>query len=127
MDSAEEPGNYNQYRFSFYLNANHGIYIDSVMGDVHPHTWQISIHAVKCEDSFVMFSDVEREVENYLSQYQNKLFNDFKPFDIINPTLENIAVYLLENMQAILNAIGWYIFNIEVSESPSRSYVISLL
>lgn len=132
VQNAETPSekdreNYNQYRFNFYLNASHGIYIDSELGEVHPHTWEICINAVKCENDFVMFSDVERVVEQFLSNYQNKFFNDFKPFDIVNPTLENITVYLLENLQNILSPMGWHIFSIEVSETPTRSFVISLL
>lgn len=119
--------NYHQYRFNFYLNASHGIYIDGEMGEVHSHTWEICINAVKSENNFVMFSDVENVVEQYLSQYQNKLFNEFKPFDVVNPTLENITSYLLDQLQEIMNSKGWYIFSIEVSETPTRSFVISLL
>ena len=36
---------YSQYRFSFYLNASHAIYINGELGDSHPHTWEI---VIKC-------------------------------------------------------------------------------
>lgn len=118
---------YSQYKFKFYLNAIHAIYIQGVMGEKHPHTWEIEISTLKQQEEFVQFKEVEEPVEKFLDKYQNKFLNACEPFKDINPTLENITNYLLKEMQAILMPIGWYIFCIEVGETPSRSYIISLV
>lgn len=116
---------YGQYKFNFYLNASHAIYIDGKLGKAHPHTWEIIIRAVKSSNDFVMFNAVEKAIEEFLSQYQNKFLNDYEPFNIMNPTLEYITAYFLEKLEELLEPLGWVIFYIEISETPTRSYVIS--
>lgn len=116
-----------QYKFSFYLNASHAIYIDGVRGEIHPHTWEIVIHVMKTSRKLVLFNRVEQQVENYLQQYQGKIMNDFEPFTALNPTLENLTTFFLKQLQQQLGELGWTIFMMEVSETPTRTYVISLL
>lgn len=118
---------YNQYKFKFYLNASHAIYIKGILGEKHPHTWEIEICAVKQQGFFVKFEEVEASIEPFLDQYQNKFLNDYEPFLSINPTLENITSFLLKELQGLLQPLGWTIFSIEVSETPARSFIISLV
>lgn len=116
---------YSQYKFNFYLNASHAIYIDGNLGAAHPHTWEIMIRTIKSQKEFVMFTEVEKTIEEFLGKFQNRYINDFEPFDAMNPTLENITSYFLEQMELLLEPLGWIVFYIEVSETPTRSYVIS--
>lgn len=116
---------YSQYKFNFYLNASHAIYIDGKLGASHPHTWEIVIRTIKSQKEFVMFTEVEKTIEEFMGKYQNRYMNDFEPFDAMNPTLENITSYFLEQMELLLEPLGWIVFYIEVSETPTRSYVIS--
>lgn len=116
---------YSQYQFNFYLNASHAIYINGKLGEAHPHTWEIIIKTIKSQKEFVMFNEVEKRIDEFLGGYQNKYINDFEPFDATNPTLENITSYFLEKLEAILEPLGWIVFYIEVSETPTRSYIIS--
>ena len=116
---------YSQYKYNFYLNASHSIYINGNKGERHPHTWQISLYVVNSKDTFMMFNEVEKLIEDYLGKYQEKYMNECSPFDTINPTLENIAQYFMEELQKKLNPLNWVIFTMEVSETPSRSYIIS--
>ena len=116
---------YSQYKYNFYLNASHSIYINGNKGERHPHTWQISLYVVNSKDTFMMFNEVEKLIEDYLGQYQEKYMNECPPFDTMNPTLENIAHYFMEELQKNLNPLNWVIFTMEISETPSRSYIIS--
>ena len=116
---------YSQYKYSFYLNASHSIYINGNKGEKHPHTWQISLYVVNSKDTFMMFNEVEKLIEDYLGQYQGKYMNECSPFDTMNPTLENIAQYFMVELQKKLNPLNWVIFTMEISETPSRSYIIS--
>lgn len=118
---------YSQYKFKFYLNASHAIYIQGMMGERHPHTWEIEISALKQQEEFVQFKEVEDPVEKFLDRYQNGFLNDFEPFNHINPTLENLTNYFLEEIQNLLLPLGWYVFYIEAGETPTRSYIISLV
>lgn len=116
---------YSQYKYNFYLNASHSIYIDGNQGERHPHTWEISLYVVNYKDSFVIFNTVEELIEKYLSQFQEKYMNECSVFKSMNPTLENIAHCFMDELQKILNPLNWVIFTMEISETPSRSYIIS--
>lgn len=116
---------YSQYKFSFYLNASHAIYIDGTLGDAHPHTWEIVVKAIRSQKGIMLFHEVEKKIEEFLDCYQNRFINEFEPFDVTNPTLENITTYLIDRLDGILEPLGWVIFYIEVSETPTRSYIIS--
>ena len=118
---------FRQYKFKFYLNARHGIYKNGVMGEIHHHTWEIVINVVKGRDETVKFHHLEHRVEEFLSAYQDKTLNDVPPFDMINPTLENICEYFKEELTKILNRNGWIFLMMEISESPSMAYVVSLI
>ena len=118
---------YQQYKFKFYLNARHGIYINGKLGEAHPHTWEIILHVVKGKNQFVQFGELEKTVEKFMEPYQNQFLNKIPPFDMINPTLENCAHYFKDRFQEILNREGWIFLMMEMSESPARSYVISMI
>lgn len=116
---------YSQYKYNFYLNASHSIFINGNKGERHPHTWEISLYVVNYKDTFMLFNEVEKIIEDYLGQYQEKYLNECPLFEMRNPTLENIAQCFMEELQKILNPLNWVIFTIEISETPSRSYIIS--
>ena len=85
------------------------------------------LHVVRGQDKFVQFNDLERLVEEFMEPYQGKVLNEVAPFDVINPTLENCAHYFKDRLIEILNREGWIFLMMEMSENPSRSYVISMV
>lgn len=117
---------YSQYKFKFYLNASHAIYIDGHIGERHPHTWEITINVLKEKTEFIQFSNLEKKIENWMKNYQDKYLNEIEPFDQINPTMENCCDYFKEVISSILHTEGWILLSIEMSETPTRSYVINL-
>lgn len=117
---------FEQYKFKFYLNARHAIQIAGKLGQIHPHTWEISIITLKLSDKFISFNDVEKIVDDIFHVYQDRFINEIAPFDQINPTLENICEVFKDKIHDVLEANGWELLKIEVSETPARSYVISL-
>lgn len=115
-----------QYRFKFYFNASHAIYLSGEMGETHPHTWEVILNVMKVTDNFVQFDEIEKMSEEFLSRYQDVLVNTVQPFTTINPTLENLCAYFKEKLQERLHDKGWLLLSIEMSETPSRSYLISV-
>lgn len=114
------------YRFKFYINASHAISIDGVLGEPHPHTWEISLYTLKINGDFVAFNTIEDDIETYLKRFQDVFINDIEPFTAINPTLENICHYLKDELKKLLFERKWVLLSIEVSETPTRSYIIDL-
>ena len=115
-----------QYRFKFYFNASHAIYLSGEMGQSHPHTWEVILNVMKVTDNFVLFNEIEKICEDFLSRFQDVFINSIQPFTTINPTLENICTYFKERLQEMLHEKGWLLISIELSETPARSFVISV-
>lgn len=116
---------FRQYKFKTYLNATHHITIGGKPGEKHPHTWEICLDVLKTREEFVRFSELEEMVERFISVYQDKDLNETPPFHMINPTLENCSDFFFEKFQQILSSHGWIVLMMTVSETPTRSYVIS--
>jgi len=114
-----------KYVFKFYLNGSHSIIINGKAGEVHPHTWEIILRVVMQKSEFVQFSVYEKIVNEFFSQYQNRTLNEVKPFDLMIPTLENMVEYFGQKLRQLLRDAGGELEEIEGSETPTRSYVIS--
>lgn len=115
-----------QYRFKFYFNASHAIYLSGEMGQRHPHTWEVILNVLKVTNNLILFDEVEKICEEFFSDYQDVFINTVQPFITINPTLENLCTYFKDKLQEMLHEKGWLLLSIELSETPSRSYIISV-
>ncbi|MDE7017986.1 MAG: 6-carboxytetrahydropterin synthase [Lachnospiraceae bacterium] len=118
---------YRQYKFKFYLNMNHFIIMNDKPGEVHPHTWEIIISVIAAQSDMTPFANIERKMDEIMEQYQDKLLNDCKPFDKVVPTVENAAKYFFRLIQDNIIQEGWILMMLEVSETPTRSYIINAL
>lgn len=118
---------YDKYKFKFYLNASHSIYIGGVLGERHPHTWEFSLDVMQVLEGFVQFNNIEKEYEKVLAKYQDQYLNMIEPFNTINPTLEKICEYFKDRLKQLSNDMGLILMSIEISETPSRSYIIDLI
>ena len=116
---------YRQYKYKFYLNMNHSIEMGGQQGAIHSHTWEMSMGIVVDEKLFVSFSEIEKCVSGLLDKYQDKYLNSVAPFNVINPTLENVCDYMFEFLQKELGKRGWTLLIMEMSETPSRVYQVS--
>ncbi|MCI5639830.1 MAG: 6-carboxytetrahydropterin synthase [Lachnospiraceae bacterium] len=116
---------YREYRFKFYLNANHYIIINGKAGQNHPHTWEFVVQILVDNDEFIQFDQFETAIDEYFDKYQNKVMNDIPPFDHTVPTLENIADYFIYDIREIVHNLGGTLMKMECSETPTRAYVIS--
>lgn len=116
---------YREYKFKFYLNANHYIIIDGKEGQQHPHTWEFMVEIRMSNDKFVQFDAYEDAIDEYFDKYQNRLINEIEPFSHIVPTLENMSDYFVHDIRKIVKKLDGELIKMESSETPTRSYVIS--
>ena len=110
-----------EYKFKFYLNANHYIIIDGKEGEQHPHTWEFMVHIRMNGQKFVQFDAYEKAIDEYF----NHLINEIEPFDHIIPTLENMSDYFVRAIKKIVQNLDGELVRMESSETPTRSYVIN--
>lgn len=104
---------------------NHFIYNNGKAGEVHPHTWELMLSVISNNSEMTPFFNLERKVEQLMDKYQDKLLNDCEPFDEIIPTVENAARYFFRMIQDAIMQEGWILLMLELSETPTRSYVIN--
>ena len=57
---------FREYKFKFYLNANHFIVINGKEGEVHPHTWEFMVD--------VLMSDQEIRTVRCLRKGNRRIF-----------------------------------------------------
>ena len=115
-----------QYKYKFFLNAMHYVIFNEKKGEAHSHCFELVIDIAAMDESmFTMFNDIEKKLDDILAPYQDKLLNDIIPFDKTNPTIENICQVFKKKFADALAPLGWALLCIEISESPSRSYIIN--
>lgn len=125
MSDFYTPVKYRTYRYKFYLDANHYIYTaGGGRGEIHPHTWEFAVELKNMNGDFVMFHEIEELINEILKPYQNICLNDVAPFDKKVPTLENIGEHFKSEMGRKMNNMNWELLRMEISETPSRSYII---
>ena len=116
---------FQEYRFKYYLNANHSIYIQGRQGDLHPHTWEFVLQVAKLRQGAMDFNEFERVMSGFWQKYQNKNLNETPPFDVLNPMLETMTEYFSEQLRGLIRPLDCELMRIEGSESPTRSFCIS--
>ena len=117
---------YREYRLKFYLNARHYIIIGGNKGDVHPHTWEFTLHIRFGRGAFTEFNTFERGINDYLAPFQNTTLNEMEPFDTILPTLESMTDHFAEEFRRIIHDINGILVRVEASETPTRSYILNI-
>lgn len=114
-----------QYKFKFYLNMNHFIMNGDKPGAVHPHTWELTVSVISDRNEMMPFSNIEKEIDSAMEQYQDRLLNECAPFDTLVPTVENAARYFFRLIQDRIMQAGWILLMLELSETPTRSYIVN--
>lgn len=63
--------------------------------NIHGHTWDIEVYLegnqLNSEGMLIDFSDVKEFLNRVIDKYDHRFINEVAPFDIKNPTAENIA------------------------------------
>ena len=113
------------YKIKSYVNASHAVRWATGSGKKHTHTWEIvcELHTV---DAMVAFYDIEKNLHQALDELSGKFLNDLPEFKTVNPTVENVTEYLFKKIDKTLRDNGAQLMRIEVSDSPTRAYCISV-
>jgi 6-pyruvoyltetrahydropterin/6-carboxytetrahydropterin synthase len=112
------------YKFKFYLNARHSVVFDGRVSNIHPHTWEVAVTFGLETTETINFTLFEKELENYFLNYEGKYLNELPAFNNINPTMENIGKILYEDIKGLINNKNMYFRVLEISENPTRTYII---
>ncbi len=96
--------------------------------NLHGHNWKVMVQvrsAVLDNLGMVMdFKDLKSLINDVMEKLDHKHLNEVKPFDEINPTTENIAKYICEEIEPKLSK-NVHIERVQIWESnrASASYI----
>ncbi|WP_407893992.1 6-carboxytetrahydropterin synthase [Lacticaseibacillus sp. N501-2] len=113
------------YKLKSYLNASHAMRWEGGIGQAHNHTWEI-VSELRTTQDMVAFNNLEKALHGVLDNLSGKFLNDLPEFETINPSVENVASYLFDEIDTVLRTEGARLVRIEVSDSPTRAYCIDI-
>ncbi|MFH5811298.1 6-carboxytetrahydropterin synthase [Companilactobacillus sp. FL22-1] len=117
---------YSTYKLTSYINASHAVRWENGIGKEHMHTWAIICEIHVNHEQMVPFNVIENELKEVSQRVSGKFLNEVPPFDRINPTLENLTTYFFSVINDILRKRDAVLTRLEIGESPTRFYCITL-
>lgn len=88
---------------------------------LHGHNWRIRAHlrAERLDERGMVldFYDLERELRKVVQRFEHEYLNEVAPFDDLNPTAENIARVVAEELQAVVGDERVSVHRVEVWET----------
>ncbi|MEG0614840.1 MAG: 6-carboxytetrahydropterin synthase [Oscillospiraceae bacterium] len=112
------------YKLRLKLNILHSMKSAGNAENPHPHTLSITIFFDAKDEALADFNSAQKEIEIYNLLYLGKNFNKTPPFDIIEPTIENIGDEFYNQYHSILLKKNFILRRLEISETPSRIYAV---
>ena len=74
--------------------------------NLHGHNWKVEVTAVATEVNDIGigidFCDLKGALKQIIERLDHQHLNDVKPFDQMNPTAENLAKYIYQEMLVLL-------------------------
>jgi len=90
---------------------------------LHGHRYRVvaRVKAARLDDIGLAydFAELKRHLDDILSRFDHTCLNDVKPFDRINPSAENIAATIYDELKGKLAAAPITISCVEAWESPT--------
>ena len=78
-------------------------------------------------NELVRFREAEQVIQDYLERFQDKYLNMIKPFDCLNPSIENFLDHVAGDIDRRMREKEWEIKELRISENPTRTYAIDRL
>ncbi|MFZ5641994.1 MAG: 6-pyruvoyl-tetrahydropterin synthase-related protein [Bacillota bacterium] len=110
-----------------FFNARHFVSFGDKPGPVHAHSWQIqldiSVGSEICE--LVSFSKIQSAIKSVFNPFEDTVLNYKHPFNKIQPTTENMALYFFNSLEEALKEIGLGMASLSVWETPTKGIEVT--
>ncbi|OEG71373.1 hypothetical protein ATZ36_14730 [Candidatus Endomicrobiellum trichonymphae] len=97
--------------------------------NLHGHNWKIraAFYGIELDDTGVLidFTDIKLHLSKIVNYLDHKFLNEIVPFDMVNPTAENIAAFVLGRLKDI-ETKNAKVCEVEVWENELSSAVVSM-
>lgn len=93
--------------------------------ELHGHNWKVGVQiAAETLDNLGMVIDfkvLKQELHQIIQRLDHKHLNDIPPFDALNPSSENIAFYIFQELKKSLTHDRIIVAKVTVWESDDSS------
>lgn len=115
---------------SSFSSAHKLVGYEGLCKNLHGHNWNVRL-CVMCDklDEIGMamdFGTIKERLNKLLAELDHQYLNDLPAFKEVNPTSENIARYIFENMGQKLSQCPCEVVEVEVWESEKASVIYGL-
>jgi len=90
---------------------------------LHGHNYRVHVTARRNElgagGMVIDFGELKRVTSEALERLDHRFLNEIPPFDTLEPSAENLAGYLFEDISQRLGASGRYLHKVSVWESET--------
>ena len=97
--------------------------------ELHGHNWKVAVQvAAEKLDSTGMVMDfkvLKKELNKVIQKLDHKYLNDIPPFDTLNPSSENIAHFIFQELKKAINKERLRVSKISVWESENSVAIYS--
>ncbi len=94
---------------------------------IHGHNWKIIVYVKASElnnmGMVIDFKDLKKVMKEVIMPMDHNDINTYKPFDIVNPTSENIAKYIYEEISKKINDARISVSKVEVFETDKSKAI----
>ena len=96
---------------------------------LHGHNWQVEVMVcsqVLDESGIAMdFREIKKQTKVVVKRLDHQYLNEIKPFDVLNPTAENIAKYFFDEIGIMINSQHVKVKEVTIWETPRSAVIYS--
>jgi len=96
---------------------------------LHGHNWQVevSVSSNVLDDNGIAidFREIKKQTKLVIKRLDHQYLNEIKPFDVLNPTAENIAKYFFDEVGLLINNEDIKVKEVLIWETPRSAVTYS--
>ena len=98
---------------------------------LHGHNWQVEVSVCSnvLDDNGIAidFREIKKQTKLVIKRLDHQYLNEIKPFDVLNPTAENIAKYFFDEVGLLINNENIKVKEVLIWETPRSAVTLSLI
>jgi 6-pyruvoyltetrahydropterin/6-carboxytetrahydropterin synthase len=96
---------------------------------LHGHNWgvEVMVYSNKLDEKGIAidFREIKKQTKVVVKRLDHQYLNEIKPFNVLNPTAENIAKYFFDEVGSLINNQDVGVKEVTIWETPRASVTYS--
>lgn len=115
-----------------FFNARHAVMNGGRQGPIHSHSYRLQVKCrtrtlAKKDQVVVSYHRLRQRITPVVESYNNQFLNDLPVFQRLQPTTENLAAILFQQVRRALSYLPLELTSVTVWESPTESVTYQLV